>query len=37
MKTHNGKEALHKNGEIKYKMFSKWDVVKTLRNDDKIS
>jgi hypothetical protein len=30
MKTHKGKETLHKSGEIKYKMYSKWDVGKAF-------
>jgi len=37
MKTHTGKETLHKRGEKKYKMYSKWGVRKTLRNDSKRS
>jgi hypothetical protein len=37
MKTHKGKEMLHKSGEMKYKMYSKWDVGKTLINDSKRS
>jgi len=37
MKTRKGKERLHKSGEIKYKIYSKWDVGKTLGNDSKRS